>query len=255
MFVMGLLLAWNNSLTVSADLVRNQVAFEKWQPYSWEFTSFLAIFIMYFGVAWLAVKRPLLHPRWLKNLSIHMLATVIFSVGHVVLMVSMRKAIYLWQGVQYDFGHWPTEIIYEYRKDIISYIVFLSLITLYQYVSRLRKNELASLDKKIKIKNKQGVHWLDPEDISTIESGGNYIYFNAKDGVFPMRSTMTEVAQKLDESHFIRVHRSYIVNIIQIKSLSDQAKDPCLLILKNDKQVPVSRKYRDQVLQLVHKVI
>ncbi len=249
-FGLGMVIAWTNAMTVVDDLSRNQVAYKPWQPYLWEYSSFVVTFGLYFGVFWLSKKASLLDKQWQKHLPIHVLATVFFSLIHVVLMVLIRKAVYIWMGDQYDFGHWPSELWYEYRKDFFTYFIFLLLLTAYQYWAQ-QQAITTSQQEKLKVKNQQGVHWIALADISRIESGGNYIYVHTREQVLPMRATMAEIEKDLRGGGFIRVHRSYIINSAQIKAVTDRSKDPCFVLLSDNKKIPVSRKYRADLWQLM----
>ncbi len=248
-FILGIILSWNNGLTTTADLERNQVAFKNWHPYVWEFSSFLSTFALYFGVYWLANKMPLLKQNLFRNLAIHLLGSMVFSILHVLFMVWLRQIIYALMGGQYEFGDWLSEWLYEYRKDVFTYFIFLLTWYAFQYFTQPKPNTSPEDEiQKLQIKNKQGVFWVKYTDITTIESGGNYIYIHANDQVLPMRSTMADIELKLDSPDFIRVHRSYIVNLNRCKALKKQLNDSSELILMNDKIVPVSKKYRSDLL-------
>lgn len=248
---LGLLMAWLNAMTVIDDFNRNQVPYESWQPYLWEYSSFVVIFGLYFAVYWLARMCPLISPQWQKNLLIHGLATVVFSLLHVLLMVMIRKMVYAWMGGVYDFGDWSHELWYEYRKDFFTYFIFLLLLTAYGYWQAQQHQQQINTVPKLKVKNQQGVHWIAFTDINRIESGGNYVYVHAGDQVLPMRATMAEIEQQLAPDDFIRVHRSYIINSAHIKAVTDRSKDPCTVVLLNGKKIPVSRKYRAILWQLM----
>lgn len=248
LFVLGLVLAINNSLTTTDDLVRNGVDFKAWEPYSWELSSFLGVFLLFFGVYWLSEKKPLFKAQWPQNLLIHIVGSVIFSVLHVLFMVFLRQLIYVGLGMNYDFGDWSNELIYEYRKDVVTYFVFVVSFSAYLLMTKKVVSHQPKKTAELRFKNKTGWHRLLFSEISTIESGGNYVYFNANDMVYPKRSTMKEVSESLDDKVFIRVHRSFIVNINHIKTLTALDKDPCSLVLNSGKTVPVSRKYRQNLI-------
>ena len=245
--LLGVFFAWINSLTVSTDLERNGVAFKTWHPYVWEFSSMIVLFCLYFAVYALTIKAPLLHRNWPQNLGIHLLASLLFSVLHVVFMVWIRQWVYWIMGEHYDFGQWGVEFWYEYRKDVVTYFVFVLILTAFIYYLQ-RKSTTTEPDKPIQIKNKQGVFYLHPSDVVTVESGGNYVYFHTEERVLPMRGTMAEVEDTLNQYEFLRVHRSYIVNLTHRLALQKNAAESTELVLKNGKVVPVSKKYRPALM-------
>ena len=254
-FFLGVLISFNNALTTAADLARNQIAFKTWHPYVWEYSSFLSSFVLYFGMYWLANKAHLFSGKWVKNLVIHLLATVVFSIMHVFAMVWLRQIIYMMMGGQYEFGDWLSEWLYEYRKDVISYFIFLLTCYAFQYFTQ-PKNKPTTIDEtqRIQVKNKHGVFWLKHTEIATIESGGNYVYVHANDQVLPMRSTMSEMEQQLSSACFIRVHRSYLVNLTHCKAMRKPSPDSSELVLLSEKVVPVSKKYRADLVAALEKI-
>jgi hypothetical protein len=250
-FLLGCLLAINNSLTTSDDLQRNQVMFKPWEPHVWEWTSFVVIFALYGAVAWLARRHPLFTRHWFKGLLIHVLGSVVFSVTHVLLMVLLRQGIYLLAGAQYDFGDWSGELLYEYRKDLFTYFSFLLVYGLWQHWLASAPSTPQPISGRLKISNKQGNHLVPFCDIISIESGGNYVYVHTASQVLPMRGTMKSILEWLDPQHFIRVHRSFIINKQCISRLTDLANDPCTLEMLNGKKVPVSRTHRAAVQAVI----
>lgn len=59
---------------------------------------------------------------------------------------------------------------------------------------------------------------LDLNDILYIESDGNYIEIHSLNKKFALRQNMESIMSQLDDHHFFRVHRSYIVNLKKISS-------------------------------------
>jgi len=62
-----------------------------------------------------------------------------------------------------------------------------------------------------------------------------------------MRSTLRELMGKLDDRIFARIHRSTIVNVEKIVSLTALPKGAGMLKLSVGKSLKVSRNYRDSV--------
>lgn len=77
-------------------------------------------------------------------------------------------------------------------------------------------------------------------DIYFIEAKKDYVTINTSDNVYTVHSTMRDIMSALPDSHFIRIHRSYIVNIDRIFSI----KYPDLMIENKMKILPVGGLYR-----------
>ena len=63
------------------------------------------------------------------------------------------------------------------------------------------------------------------------------------------RSSLTEMEAKLDPRHFIRIHRSAIVNLARIAHLEAISHGEFEVVLKSGKRVRLSRTYRGPVEQ------
>jgi two-component system LytT family response regulator len=73
-----------------------------------------------------------------------------------------------------------------------------------------------------------------------IESADDYVMIHSELGNHLKEKTMKYFEEHLPGDRFIRIHRSYIVNISEIKSLELYSKDSYLAILKNGDKLKVS---------------
>jgi two-component system, LytTR family, response regulator len=89
-------------------------------------------------------------------------------------------------------------------------------------------------------------------DVEAIEADGNYmrIHVDAQHSHL-VRETMEELADRLDPQRFVRVHRSWIVNVDQVLELHSWFHGSHVLVLKRGRRVPVGRKYRGVIAGLV----
>lgn len=77
-------------------------------------------------------------------------------------------------------------------------------------------------------------------DIISITASGNYLELETPDGTFLMRNTMKKVESKLDSESFVRIHRSHIININQLESVSRTRLEANLT---NGKALRIGKKY------------
>ncbi|MEP6737988.1 MAG: LytTR family DNA-binding domain-containing protein [Chryseolinea sp.] len=82
-------------------------------------------------------------------------------------------------------------------------------------------------------------HNLDLNAILWIEAYGDYIKINTDQKMLMVLSTLKSIDSKLPEDRFVRVHRSYIVNVKRIDNI-----DLNNLQIK-DKIIPISANYRE----------
>ncbi|MCA9735827.1 LytTR family transcriptional regulator, partial [candidate division KSB1 bacterium] len=53
--------------------------------------------------------------------------------------------------------------------------------------------------------------------------------------------------QRLDPAQFVRIHRSYFVNLDAIREMQPWSHGDYILILKNGEKLTVSRRYRERL--------
>ncbi len=83
---------------------------------------------------------------------------------------------------------------------------------------------------------------LNYDDILYIEAKGDYIIFRTDKSDYIVHSTIKNLENYLDKSRFIKVHRSYIVNIEKVIDIDDSN------LVIQDKIIPVSRRQRAHLL-------
>jgi DNA-binding LytR/AlgR family response regulator len=86
-------------------------------------------------------------------------------------------------------------------------------------------------------------------DILYIEGLKDYVIIRTETGRVITLQTMKSLEDKMPEARFMRVHRSYIVNIEKITAINGNMIE---VIEKNEtKQIPVGKNYRDELSRVV----
>jgi len=244
-----------NSLVAEIDNARVAA----WEPWVWEWTSSLMILLLVPAI-WMVERRwPFRVDTWRRSLPWHLLASVPFSLVHVGGMMALRKWIYDLIGAgPYRFGPWWHGLGYEYLKDIRTYFIVIALICLsrlwlvrWQGEARL----LAAPDDGAPVEpverperflvRKLGKEFLiNAREIEWLQAAGNYVSLHVRGRDYPMRSTMAAIEQRLDSTRFVRVHRSYFVNLDYLTAIEPLDTGDARLTLRDGKQIPCSRRYR-----------
>lgn len=84
---------------------------------------------------------------------------------------------------------------------------------------------------------------LNNDDILFIESMGDYVKFVTRDKKYVSYNTIKNLEEKINKEHFMRVHRSYIINLLKI----DDIRENDLFI--NGIEIPISKNLRADVLK------
>ena len=257
--------AIGNSLTVNMDVSRLALDFASWQPVAWETSSAIAALVLVPVVVWFTRRWPLHLDNWRRMLPAHLFASVVWSMLHVIGMVAIRKAVYATQGQHYDFGTWWWEFGYEYLKDIRSYAGVVGTIEVYRFVLRRWQGEASLLDapdngppvesverpERFLVRKLGREFLVAANDIEWMQASGNYVNLRMRGHDYPLRSTIAGIEGKLDPDRFVRVHRSYIVNLDQVGSI--EPLDTCYarVHMKDGSNLPCSRTYRGGLRQRV----
>ncbi len=102
-----------------------------------------------------------------------------------------------------------------------------------------RKRQLPM--QRVLIRDGPRVHVLPLEKIDYIEAQDDYVCFKSGGKEYLKQESMGDLESLLDPSRFIRIHRSYILNIERLAKLELYTKDSYIAILTDGSKLPVSR--------------
>ncbi len=94
---------------------------------------------------------------------------------------------------------------------------------------------------RVLIRDGSQVHVLPVEIIDYVEAQDDYVSFKAHGKQYLKGETMGAVEATLDAARFVRIHRSYLLNIERIARVELYAKDSRVAILRDGTKLPVSR--------------
>jgi len=98
---------------------------------------------------------------------------------------------------------------------------------------------------RLVIKESGRVFFFKTSEILWIEAAGNYVRLHLDDGAHLMRETMNRLEERLDPDRFLRIHRSTIVNVDEVRELQPMFNGEYEVILKNGTELNLSRGYRE----------
>ncbi len=99
--------------------------------------------------------------------------------------------------------------------------------------------------RRLTVKTPDRVLFVDVEDIDAIEAAGKYAVVYVGKASHVLRESMTSLESHLSPRRFLRISRSVIVNIDQIRELQPAFKGENLVVLKNGKSYPTTRPIRE----------
>ena len=109
------------------------------------------------------------------------------------------------------------------------------------------------LDRRLVIKANGRVVFLDLDSIEWVEAAANYVRLNVGKESYLFRETISRISERLDANHFVRIHRSTIVNVRKIKELIPVNSGEYVVVLKSGRELSCSRGYRAALQGIVEK--
>jgi two-component system, LytTR family, response regulator len=97
---------------------------------------------------------------------------------------------------------------------------------------------------RIEVRDGERVRYIDADDVAWAEAHGAHVKLHTKRGTFEIRETLAHVESSLDPRRFVRIHRSYLVNVSQIRELEPWFGGDAVLHLQDGQRLKVSRTYR-----------
>lgn len=106
---------------------------------------------------------------------------------------------------------------------------------------------------RLVIRAKGRVVFLNLSEIDWIEASANYVRLNVGKESHLFRETIGRISERLNPNHFVRIHRSTIVNLRKIKELIPVNSGEYIVILENGKELSCSRGYRTALESMIEK--
>lgn len=119
-----------------------------------------------------------------------------------------------------------------------------------QILELINRKELApSAIKKeqIKIMEKGWDIYIDLTDVVLFEANGNYCKIHLKQRFYLYKKTMKELVNELNTQEYLRIHRSYIVNLNQVNNVDYQGKNEYSFELSNGQFIVSGRSFAPEI--------
>jgi two-component system LytT family response regulator len=104
---------------------------------------------------------------------------------------------------------------------------------------------------RILVKDGAKVHVIPVARLDFIEAQDDYAAIHSEGKTHLKPRPLAEVADGLDPDRFVRIHRSYVLNIERLARIEPYAKDSRVAILHDGKQLPVSRAGYTRLMELL----
>lgn len=94
---------------------------------------------------------------------------------------------------------------------------------------------------RVVVRKGNAINLIPVDQVKYIEAQDDYVMIYHSTGKAMKQETMKFYEENLPSSDFVRIHRSYIVNVTEIKRIEPYGKDNHVAILQSGDKIPVSR--------------
>lgn len=101
------------------------------------------------------------------------------------------------------------------------------------------------------VKSEGDLHFIKTRDIVWIEAQGDFVKVQTTNQSQLVRETLQSMEQKLDASRFLRIHRSFLVNVDHIKRVAPTAGGEYTVHLSDGAKLKLGRNYRSALKALL----
>jgi DNA-binding LytR/AlgR family response regulator len=123
------------------------------------------------------------------------------------------------------------------------------LINTLQKVEKLKQIQPKRAKKLLAVKSVGAVEFVNVDDIIWIKGSANYVELHCKNRMLLHRETLANLELQLNPDKFVRVHRSAMVNIENVNSLSSELGRFSLLHLSNGDEVKIGQGHRASLFE------
>jgi two-component system LytT family response regulator len=85
------------------------------------------------------------------------------------------------------------------------------------------------------------VHVIPVARLDWVEAQDDYISLNSEGKAYLKQQTLTDLEHKLDSSRFVRIHRSYLLNLDRLARIDTEGGEPRGVVLVDGTRLPLSR--------------
>lgn len=95
---------------------------------------------------------------------------------------------------------------------------------------------------RVVVRDGQGVHVIAAERLDYAEAQDDVLVLKSQGKKYRKAQTLASLAESLDPARFLRVHRSYVVNLDRLARIELYAKNSHVAILSDGTRIPLSRE-------------
>ena len=106
---------------------------------------------------------------------------------------------------------------------------------------------------RILVRDRHQVHVLPLEQVVYVQAQDDYLSIRSAGRDYLKTQSLSELAAQLDPTQFVRVHRSYLLNLAHLQKLERATKDSHVAVTRCGQKIPISRAGYDRLMANIPK--
>jgi len=95
--------------------------------------------------------------------------------------------------------------------------------------------------RRVLVRDGPRVHVLPVEKIDYVQAQDDYVCFRCEGKEYLKEQTLGEVERQLDAARFVRIHRSFLLNLDRLARVETGERENRIAILTDGRRLPISR--------------
>ncbi len=186
-------------------------------------------------------------PIW-KNIIVHVFLSIGLGLAHMIFCNVLLYSIDLSSAIIFP------RFITKYLTNVIHFhlIAYWTILLLQAYRKTdgtSSSEESKEVLERLKVEKNGRIYWIELDDIIWIQAMDHYQKVHTSDGYHLIGGSMKDLEVRLPRELFKRIHRSYIINISKIESLTNGRK--VKVTLTNGLELSVGNSYKGSIRELI----
>ena len=116
---------------------------------------------------------------------------------------------------------------------------------------RAAASPVAEPSDRVVLKTGSDLHFIRTADIIWVESQSDFVKVHTTGSAQLVRETLQSLEQRVDPAKFLRIHRSFLVNLDHVKKVTPALYGDYTVQMSDDTKLRLSRKNRAKLKQLI----
>jgi len=198
----------------------------------WQLLVWLPWVGYYYAVRFVVRRLGTYQDATLTGLALHVLAALLIAISHLTWFWRVSSLTSPFLGFpETRFGAYAFFFVFWFLIDLLLYWAVLARPEKDHDVHEQPASTATT--ERFAVRTGRSQHLIRAADIQWIEAQGYYAALHTDDGSFLLRRSLTRLEDELDPDDFIRIHRSTIVNVKEVRSLKTSGSGSCSVMLAN----------------------